>query len=466
MSATPRGRAFRVAATGARVLTGAAVAAACVLGVSAAVAAPWPVIEHEPPATTVQPVPGDAILVCNGSFRALGRDTTRADAMLSAGVPALTVDRSEAEPAERPLQQPDLEGGEGASSLTGAVTDRTAPMIAAAESLRVDAPDMRGFAAAPCREPSTGTWLIGGDVSTGAADVIVLSNPGDVATTVQLRVYGERPNASDVVVPPSTQIGVPLASVAAAEPQPVIAVTSRSPIRASLQSSLIRTLDPIGIDVQDGMSGPQNHVVITGVQAAQGAGDDPTGLVVRMLAPEQDGHATVRARPVGGATSQGDAFEVDLRSGIPTEVALSGLAPGVYDIEVEGTAPVVAAARQTLRAGTAADFAWMPAAPEIAAETMVAVPDGESAALTLRNRGAEDAVVTLRDTGRGSDAEVTVPAGGSTSVPLRTDAGYLLVPSAPVHAAVTMTGGADSPDIAGWPVWAPALSQQPIAVRP
>ena len=39
-------RAFRVAATGARVLTGAVVAGACVVGVAFGVTATWPTVVH------------------------------------------------------------------------------------------------------------------------------------------------------------------------------------------------------------------------------------------------------------------------------------------------------------------------------------------------------------------------------------------------------------------------------------
>lgn len=67
-------RAIRVAATSARVLTGAAVAAACVVGVAAGVAVPWPAIVHEPAQAEVTPLPGDTVLVCTGDLRAIGRD--------------------------------------------------------------------------------------------------------------------------------------------------------------------------------------------------------------------------------------------------------------------------------------------------------------------------------------------------------------------------------------------------------
>ena len=180
------------------------------------------------------------------------------------------------------------------------------------------------------------TWLVGGDVSTGASDVIVLSNPGDVPATVDLFVYGESRAASNVVVPPKTQRGVALAAIAAGELSPVVqVVSSGAPVRAALQSTKVRTLDAVGIDVQDGVGGAQQDLQLVGVRAQTlSEGDDATGLVVRMLSPERDALATVRVRAADSAAVI-DEYPVELAQSKPTEIALSGIATGVYDIEIE-----------------------------------------------------------------------------------------------------------------------------------
>lgn len=452
-------------ATGARVVAGTVVAVGCVLAVVFGTGAALPTVQNSPAVSTVTPVPGDTVVVCNGSFRALGRDSVRADSMVSAAGPALSVDRSQAEPEVAELVMRDVTGGAGAQSLTAPVVDRTAPLLSAAEAFTVTAADMIGFAAAPCREPSMSSWLVGGDVSTGAADIIILSNPGDVPTTVQLDVYGETRGASSTVVPAHTQIGLPLAAVAAGEPRPVVRATSSAvPIRASLQSSLIRTLDPVGIDIQDGVAGAQDHVTILGVQAFDTAGDDATGVVLRMLAPDADAQATVRVRPIGGAAGAAEEFPVELTAGVPAEIALSGLAPGVYDVEVDGTAPLVAGVRQTVRAGTQADFAWMTPAPEIAAEAAFTVPRGPAPVLHVKNQGADDVTVELA--GSGGNETVVVPAGSAISVPVRAGTSWRLTPSAPIHAAITMSASDEEARIAGWPLIPGAVTQQPIDVRP
>lgn len=449
--------------TGTRIAVGAVVAVGAVLAVVLGASAALPGIQNTPAVSTVTPVPGDTVIVCNGSFRALGRDSVRAEAMVSAAGPTVTVDRSQAEPVVKELAMPEVTGGTGAQSLTGVVVDRIAPLLSASESMTVSAEDLDGFAAAPCREPSTSSWLVGGDVSTGASDVVLLTNPGDVPATVQLDVYGESRSASTTVVPAGTQIGLPLASIASGEARPVIQVASDGvAIRASLQSSLIRTLDPVGIDIQDGVSGPQDQVSFAGVQAFAAPGDDATGVVLRMLAPEADAQAIVRVRPIGESSAAAEEFTVDLGQAVPGEVALSGLAPGVYDVEIDSTSPLVAAIRQTSLSGTDADFAWMTPASEIASELAFTVPRGPSPAVHLSNPGVADATVLL--TGAGEEREVLVPAGSSVSMPLRGGTSWRMLPSAPIHAAVTMTG--DNAQLAGWPLTPSAVTQQPITVRP
>lgn len=456
-------RTLRLAATGARVATGAVVAAACVLGVGVAVAAPWPTVETEPAVSTVRPVPGDATLVCNGSFRVLGRDSSRADLMVSAAAPRLNVAADDDSSSIEPLEMPDMTGGDGAQTITGHVKDREAPLIAASESVRISDDDLYGFAAAPCRPAGQHTWLVGGDVSIGASDIILLANPGSVPATVDLNIYGLQRSASTRIVPPRTQLGVPLASVSGGEQRPVVEVVSTgAPVRATLQSALMRTLDPVGIDLQDGVNGPQTDLMLLGVQSTPTATtDDASGVVVRMLAPHADAQATVRVRAAGTEEVR-EEYSVELLAATPAEIALSGLSAGAYDIEVTATEPVVAGAKQTVRDGTRADFAWMLPAPELNGKTMFSVPSGAESTIHLRNRGSESATVTLDGA---EQRTIELAASSGAEVSLRAGS-YTLESTAPVHAAITMQGASGQALMAGWPLWAPAATQQPIIVRP
>ncbi|ALX66697.1 DUF5719 family protein [Microbacterium sp. XT11] len=463
MTAT-RTRAVRVAATSARVLTGAVVAAACVAGTVVALAAPLPGISHQPAQAVVTPPPGDTVLVCNGDFRALGRDVASPLQMQSAEAPRLTVGQSDGEPETTTLQVPDMPGAGQVRRLTAVTEGRDAPLLAATESLSLGAADLTGFAAAPCREARTESWLVGGSVQTGAEDVIVLSNPGAVPATVTLTVFGATRGASTSIVPAGTQVALPLTSIAAGATAPVIKVSATgAPVRAVLQSSLTRTLDPVGVDLQDAVSGPQQHPVIPGVQVFEEEGDSSTAAIVRLLSPDADTSALITVRAVG-QTAAATTFPVDLAAGQPLEVSLADLAPGSYTVYVDADLPVLAGFREEDGAGPGSDFAWALPAPEIADDVLVAVPAGPSAALHLVNDEDDDAVVTVAPAdGDGTAQKVTVPAGSSASVVVQPRSVVSVSASGPVHAAVAMTAeGA----LAVWPVWPAAGAEKSITVYP
>lgn len=456
-------RAFRVATTTARLVTGAAVAAACVVGVVVGVSAPWPTVAHEPAQTEVTPLPGDTVLVCNGDFRAIGRTPSKPLEMVSAASARLTAAGSAGAPESTPLTVADLVDGGDVVRLTGVVEGRTAPLLGATESVSLQAPDLFGFAAAPCRPTSTESWLVGGSVATGTEDLLVLTNPGPVPSTVGLSVFGSVRASNSVIVPAETQIALPLTSIAAGTELPVIKVTTTgSPVRAVLQSSLTRTLDPTGVDLQDAVAAPQNHPVIPGVQMFESQGDNAEMAVLRLLSPDADTDAVVTVRPVGGSAAAAE-LTIPLTAGQPTEISLSSVSPGTYSVHVDAASPVVAAVREQTGSGPQTDFAWLTPAPQLDDDVLFAVPAGPAARLVLVNDGEEDATVALETAAGGSPTELSVPAGSSAAVGLNERTVYALSSSAAIHAAVTMTApGA----LAAWPVWPTAGAQQSITVYP
>lgn len=457
-------RTIRVVATSARLLTGAAVAVACVAGVVVAITAPWPSVSSRPAQAEVTPLPGDTVLVCNGDFRALGRDTSDPLRMDSAASPRFTMEGTEGEPEIGSLTAGDLAGAGEVRRLTGAVEGRKAPLIGATESVTLQAEDLSGFAAAPCREASTESWLIGGAVVTGAEDLVVLTNPGAVPSTVTLTVYGTTRTSTTSIVPAGAQVALPLAAIAGGTAAPVVNVTATgSPVRAVLQSSLMQTLDPVGVDLQDAVSAPQQHPVIPGVQIFQNEGDDSSANMLRLFSPETETQATVTIRAVGDVEASA-VFQMDIPAGVATDVGLPDLDPGLYTVQVDAESAVLAGVRVQDGAGPGSDFAWAMPAPEFTGETLVAVPPGPAAVLVLTNDEAEDVQVTVGPVGGGGGEEqVTVPAGSSASVDVTDGTVYSVRSAAPVHASVSMTGDGA---LAVWPVWPPAGAEKSVVVYP
>ncbi|WP_424935318.1 MULTISPECIES: DUF5719 family protein [Bacteria] len=451
----------RAATIGVRIVAGAIVSAACVVGAAFAVPAAWPSVVHEPAQTSVAPVPGDTLLTCAGPFRALGRDAQNAGQISVAGTPTTTVGAADGFTVDtEDLGLADLVGAATMPLYVAPPVDRTPALAAAASSVSIAATDLAGFAAAACRPPSMQSWIIGGAGTTGSSDILLLANPGEVSATVSFTIFGQEGErrTSDVVVPPRTQRSLPLAAGAAGETSPVVqVVSSGAPIRAALQSSLIRTLDPAGIDLQDGVARPETSQSLLGVRVVLPATGEGVSTLVRLLAPASDATVRIQARNADGGASASEEKTVALTAGQPAEVDMSALKPGLYSIDIDATAPVVAGAWQTTSFDKGADFAWMTPAPLLDGTTAFAVAQGPSPQLQVRNQGAAEARVTLTPTAGGKPEERTIPAGGSATVPLNAGAVYTLEADHPVRAAIGYVG---TGQIAGYPVW-PATTTSP-----
>lgn len=455
-------RALRVAATGARVLTGIVVAAACVVAVVVAIASPLPGVAHRPAQAEVLPQPADTVLACNGDFRAIGRDPSDPLRMDSAAAPRLTVDGSAGAPESSSLSAVDMGDAGSVRRLAAAVRDRTAPLVGAAESVNLAEDDLFGFAAAPCRPAGSESWLLGGMVETGSEDLIVLTNPGSVPSTVTLSVFGTVRDSTTVIVPAGSQTALPLISIATGAEVPIVKVTATgAPVRAVLQSSLTRTLDPAGADLQDAVTAPQQNVVIPGVQVFPSTSDGSEMAYLRLMSPEVDAQAVVTVRALDGFATVSEQ-RVPLAADEPAQISLSSLPAGEYTVQVDSDVPLLAAVREQDGSGPQTDFAWLTPAPEVSEEVFVAVPDGPAAKLVIVNDEDADAIVDLGVVD-GTSRQVTVPAGSSTSVPVDARTVYSLKPTGPVHAAVAMTAAGA---LAVSPVWPGPAAQQSITVYP
>ncbi len=337
----------------------------------------------------------------------------------------------------------------------------------------MSAADLEGYAASACRPPLMESWLVGGSAATGAADLVLLSNPGVVPATVQLTVFGAvgaqtPPGGSDLIVAPGTQRAVPLAGLVLGEGSPVIRVSAvGAPVHAAIQASITRTLTPGGVDQVGAVPETAPVQVITGIAVTRAPGDDgasDAATLLRILSPSADATAQITVTATGRDEPMIPPQSAPLVAGQPSEVALSGLPVGTYTVEVDADAPVVAAVWQTTGFEAGDDFAWYTPSPRVSAPSLFAVPAGATPTLTLVNSDAEPTTVTITSVNGAYRLEVAVPAQQSLGVRLSPRTVYTLDPGqGAVRAGLSMTGAGA---LAGIPVWPADAAAPAIVVYP
>lgn len=468
-------RVFRWATTSARLLAGTVVAVASVIAVVTAISVPWPTLTREPVSLTAVPAPAASVIACDGALLSLGRDVSDPDALAVATTQTVTSGVSEG--AEPPLEQrlsvPGLDGGPGPLAFVAPPVDRTRVDVAGAGSATASADDLAGFAASACRPPLLESWLVGGSAATGASDLVLLSNPGTVAATVQLTVFGAGgaqtpPGAADLIVAAGTQRVVPLAGVALGEESPVIRVSAvGAPVHASLQASITRTLTPGGVDQVGAVPEPEPVQTITGVAVTQTPGADgasDAATVLRVLAPSADATVRITVTAAGRAEPAREPDTVSLTAGQPAEVDLGGLSVGSYTVEVAADVPIVSAVWQTTGFDEGDDFAWYTPSPMVSVPSLFAAPSGPPPALTIVNPDSEPVVVSVTSEDGAFRLELTVPGQGSMTARLSPRTVYLLDPAeGEVRAGLSLTGDGA---LAGIPVWPADAAAPEIIVYP
>ncbi|MET0296757.1 MAG: DUF5719 family protein [Microbacterium sp.] len=468
-------RIFRWASTSARLLVGTVVAVGAVVAVVTAISIPWPTLAREPVSVVATPSPGSTVLSCDGGLLVLGGDLENAGAVSLAVPQSVVAGGSPDAPASESLvlAADDVSGGVGPEAFTAPPASGERTDLAASGSATADTDGLAGFAASACRPPLMESWLVAGSAATGSADFVLLSNPGSVAATVQLTLFGATgpvapPGGSDLIVPAGTQRVVPLAGLARGESSPVIRVNSvGAPVQAAVQSSITRVLEPGGVDQSGVVTSTSNTQRIVGVSVTQAPGAEgatSASTVLRVLSPGADAEATVTVRSIGTAQEPIEPVVVQLAAGVPTEVGLNGLPVGEYVIDIGATAPIVSGVWQATGFDAGSDFAWHSPSPEIGVPTLFAVPAGPSATLSLANPGTDPVTVTVTDADGSRAVEVTVPPGGSTTLPLSQSTVHRLDSAGvPVQAAVTMEGAGA---LAAFSIWPADAAAPPIEVFP
>ncbi|MDZ8274528.1 DUF5719 family protein [Microbacterium aquimaris] len=466
-------RTFRWATTSARMLGGTLVGAAFVIAVVTAVSVPWPEIDRSAPAIEEYPAADQSIAACTGDILATGRDVEDAGEIVSAADATLTLGTSipDTDPEVSDLPADALGDEQSASAVVAAPDGEVRVDVAGAGAATVSDEDLRGYAASPCRTALMESWLVAGSTATGSADLVLLTNPGEVAATVQLTVYGAQgetqpPGGADVVVAAGTQRIVPLAGLILGEASPVVRVTAvGAPVQASVQSSITRGLIAGGVEQTTAVASPDTTQVITGISVAEAPADGgEAGTVLRMLAPSGDATANIRVTAADAVQPVVLERSIELTGGVPAEAELGGLDVGQYTVEATAETEIVASVWQSTGSGEAADFAWYMPAPSLGAPTTFATPAGLEPQLTLANVTDADMTIDLATVDGEQSQQVDVAAHTSTTVRLTARTVYRIDDGGGgVHAGLSLSGDGA---LAGYPVWPSEAASDAIVVYP
>jgi hypothetical protein len=349
-------------------------------------------------------------------------------------------------------------------------------LFAAAQSQSVSSGELVGFAATACGEASAESWLVAGATTVGRTSFIVISNPGDVAAVIDLTVFGdagpvEAPGGKNIDVPARTTRILSLAGLAPDLTAPVVHLEARvGAVTAAVQQSVVRGLEPGGVELAGPTAGPSTTQTVAGVQIsgtssiAERLGDpDYTDLqsILRLFVPgDEPASVTLRVAEerTDGARTE---YQIGLTPGIVTEFPLQDIPDGTYLIEAESDQPIVMGARTSTIANGVTDFAWYQSVQPLAASFFVPVADGPSPRLHLVNTTDAPIEVTLT-TPDGQRQDVSFAPGGR-SVVLEPTTSYTVTTSAPMGGSLGYLGDGRSSSYAIAP---PSPDAAPVVVYP
>jgi hypothetical protein len=453
------------AVVGARVVVGVVgigTAAAVVLG---ATFIELPSRATSPPSALVVPVPTAQQLTCSGPLLRLS-DESGADAssVFTLGQAITRFSSSSGAVEQSRITASDAESGEAVAAplVLSAAPDAQSPeslvRLSGAQSQYLNLGDYVGFASAGCRAVGGDSWLVGGTTTTGRTTLISLTNPTEVASTVALDIFDEQgvvsaAGTSGIVVPANGQRVLSLAGFAPGATSPVVHVTSSGgQITAELQQSIVRGLEPGGVEIVGPTQAPTRSVVIPGVvvtdleavQALRGAVTQTDDLItaVRVYVPGETPATISATLTPADAERSPIRFSLDLSAGVVTDIPIEELETGAYTLQINSDEPIIAAARTTsavMAAGgavTATDFAWFAASPALDDDTQFTVAAGLKAVLNVVN--AEDAAVDVTLTSStGVAEEFTIEPNTTLRVPVSNGTTYTVEHGGQVSMSVT-----------------------------
>lgn len=444
-----------VAIVGARVVAGAIGIAVAAATVAAAALLPLPTLGTTPVGVVVTPVPTAQQLVCPGALLRLADDSGQGATVSSPlGTPSLTFAAGRGRATSIAVEASDAGTGGTADAPTviSTLPDEVDPtallLLAGGQSQIVEEGEFVGLAAAACTPVSGQAWLAAGSTTVGRTSLITLTNPTEVAATVDLTIFGENgaisaPGTSGIVVAPNGQRVLSLAGFAPEVESPVVLVTSTGgQVAASLQQSIVRGLDAGGLDIVGATAPPALENIIPGVVISgaarvqellgEGADYDDLRSILRLYAPgEGTVQATISVIPADGAGT-GTSFTFELDAGRVSDVPFDELPDGTYTVRVITDVPTIAGVRVSSADAERTDVAWLSATPALSDAALVSIPDGENPLVHLANPTDADATITV------AGVTVELPAGASVAVPVEANTTISLESVLGLHAAISL----------------------------
>ena len=400
----------------------------------------WPGVSAEPRSVAVAGSASAQQLVCPAPILVAGADAQDRSHLSVLSSPSLNGGELDSElvPEARILEISNVDVNGPAVFEQAANSGGLLAMSAWADINSVEA---RGLAIAACAEPQMESWLLGGAGEVGASDILTLANPTQVNSVVSITAFGLEGSfvpvsARQILVPAATTVALPLSALIASEQRPVLQVIAElAPVVATVQSSAIQGLTPVGMEWIQASPSPAETVVIPGVVLQLLEESDSADAAVRLLAPNDSGSATLSLIDAAGV--QVSEVTVPLSAQIPVDALLSAPGSGRYTVVVTADTPVLAAAKDNWDTAELIDYIWWPSTPLLNSDTAIAVPPGAS--LNIFNPDSNAQQISVNGTAVQLAPLATVSFSGLPSEPVLISIPDAVAEASGVYANVSIT---------------------------
>lgn len=202
--------------------------------------------------------------------------------------------------------------------------------------------EQQGLSSAECTQPSSRMWLVGGGTTTGQRDRLILVNPTDSDTVVDLDIFGtdgqvDATGTDGVTVKAHDRREIQLDAIVSG----VEALAIRVETRVGLISGFIvddrmQDLTPRGTEIIAEAGSPTKRSVIAGLPAGPGERQ------IVLFAPREGGSVRLRGLTADGPVDLADGQEIEMRPGRVRVVDLTKELDGqAASIEAIGDMPIL-----------------------------------------------------------------------------------------------------------------------------